>query len=292
MKKIVIPIDFSDCSLNAVRYAEALAKQLDAQLHIVYVHEPEISVVATPLGLPYSDLLPLPKLVHQQMSSLRKMLHEKGDNVHTYIKQGNLTSVITELALKKHADLVVMGTEGIDFDYGSIWGSHTSDLIAEKKVPVLVVPQAYTGTIEKNTEYVFATDFKGTEFIPSFLVALAKSTHATVNVFYKGAYSDDVLVNEYELNEFEYIKEKFDGVTTRLHHSAKDNLIESVEEFIKVKNASLVIMIAHQRHFLANLFHKSVTKQMSLHTHIPFLAIPDELTELSISSVSNSGFIG
>jgi len=51
------------------------------------------------------------------------------------------------------------------------------------------------------------------------------------------------------------------------------------------------VMIAHKRGFLANLFHTSITKQMAIHTQVPFLAIPDELVELS-GSVSNSGFIG
>ena len=94
MKKIVIPIDFSECSLNAVRYAEGLAKVLDAELHVVYVHTPDISVVSTPLGLPYSEILPISAEIHQRIATVRASIQNTGVKVHSYLKEGHLTSIV------------------------------------------------------------------------------------------------------------------------------------------------------------------------------------------------------
>ena len=40
IQKIVVPIDFSDASKHAAQYAAALARRLDASLHLVHVLEP------------------------------------------------------------------------------------------------------------------------------------------------------------------------------------------------------------------------------------------------------------
>ena len=115
MKKIIVPVDFSDCSLNAVRYASVLAKLMEAQLLVVYAHTPKLEISATPFWLPYAETLPLPKIVHQQMNNVKEMLVAKGIEAQTYIIEGGLNDVVIELAQKKHADLVVMGTDGINF---------------------------------------------------------------------------------------------------------------------------------------------------------------------------------
>ncbi len=291
MKKIIVPVDFSDCSLNAVRYACSLAITMKAQLLIVYVHTPELIVDTTPIWQPYVDIMPLPKMVHDQMKEVKQMVSEKGIQIQSFILEGLLNDSIIELAQSKHADLVVMGTPGIDYAYTSVFGSNTSHLIGSKKIPVLVVPQNYKGELTKEAQIVFATDFKGVDFIPDYFIELSASLNATINVFYDTEPYRDAVNKEYEAKEFEYVKTLFADSKVTLNHSFKENLIHAVEAFAVNKHASLIVMIAHKRGFLANLFHTSVTKQMAIHTHIPFLAIPDELVEVS-GSVSNSGFIG
>ena len=42
IKKILVPIDFSDYSKNALKYAVQFAKQFNAKIYLVYVVEPMI----------------------------------------------------------------------------------------------------------------------------------------------------------------------------------------------------------------------------------------------------------
>ena len=53
LKKILVPHDFSDTSMAAVRYAEALADNFGAQIHLLHVSDRARFEMATefPLGL-------------------------------------------------------------------------------------------------------------------------------------------------------------------------------------------------------------------------------------------------
>ncbi|MFN0048931.1 MAG: universal stress protein [Cytophagales bacterium] len=281
MKKIIVPIDFSDCSLNAVRYAITFARLINAELMVLYVHVPEVTISTTPVWQPYFDIMPLPIMVHEQMKEVEKIIKQHGIKVKTFIQEGALTDVITQIAKSKHADLVIMGTQGVNFSYNSIWGSNTSDLIEERNIPVLVIPENYNGELQSGAEIVFATDFKSTDFIPDYFIELSKNINAIVNVFYVTEPYRDEEALAYEKNEFEFVESLFEGTKVMLHHSYKENLIHAVEEFASKKHASMILMIGHQRGFLGNLLHSSVTKRMALHTRVPFFAIPDEKVEMN-----------
>lgn len=283
MKKIIVPIDFSDCSLNAVRYATSFAKLINAELMVLYVHVPDVIVNATPAWQPYVDIMPLPQMIHDQVSNVKQLVKDKGVNVHCYIKEGALTENLKDIAQSKHADLVIMGTQGVNYGYNSIWGSNTSNLIEEKSIPVLAIPENYKGELEKGAEIVFATDFKSTDFIPDYFIELSKDINATINVFYVTEPYRDEEALAYEKKEFEFVQSLFEGTKVVLSHSYKENLIHAVEDFATKKHASMIVMIGHQRGFLGNLLHSSVTKKMALHTHVPFFAIPDEKIEVNKS---------
>jgi nucleotide-binding universal stress UspA family protein len=51
--------------------------------------------------------------------------------------------------------------------------------------------------------------------------------------------------------------------------------VTAIEDFAKMKNADLVMMVTHERGWLEDLFHKSITKDMTLHSNVPFMTIPD-----------------
>jgi nucleotide-binding universal stress UspA family protein len=291
LTKIIIPIDFSDCALNAIRYANQLSIWLDTELHIVYAHSVELITASTSYGVPYWNTMPVPDYVHQQMKQVQEMLKDKGVKVHSYIKEGNLNDVVAALAVSNQADLIVMGTESNQHLNSSFWGTNTSRLIAEKKTPVLVVPLTYKENLERQCQFVFATDFKGIAFIPPFFVELAEKLNAKINLFYDVEPYRDEVDREEELKDFNFVQEIFPKQKISLHHTFKENLIHAISDFSAKNKASLVFMIAHHRGFLSGLFHQSNTKQMALHTTIPFLAIPDE-KEVTPEPVLLSGIDG
>jgi nucleotide-binding universal stress UspA family protein len=55
----------------------------------------------------------------------------------------------------------------------------------------------------------------------------------------------------------------------------EENVAKGLEAFIRDHQADLVAVGIHDRSFLANLFHSSVTEQLAYHTSIPLLALPE-----------------
>ena len=48
LKKILVPVDFSDCSNKALQYAIPFAKQFDAELTLLHVVQPYLPVPEIP----------------------------------------------------------------------------------------------------------------------------------------------------------------------------------------------------------------------------------------------------
>ncbi|MDX2190649.1 MAG: universal stress protein [Bacteroidota bacterium] len=287
MKTIIFPTDLSKTADNALEYAVALALALKAKLYAIYVHRPDLIVQGIPVDTAYFQLVPVPDEIIQKMNHLKQKLGNiAGLNFHTQIKDGFLDETILELAEQKNSGLIVMGTQGAHDALSVMLGSNTSRILERKEFPVLAVPAAYTGGIMEGSNFVFATDFKDIndwEIMEPFR-ALAFAKKATVNLFYAHQGTEEKEWLEFEKETYYEFQSYFEGVNVELHKSHKGNVVQAVEDFAHKKNAALVMMIAHHRNWLGDLFHHSVTKEMSLSTKVPFLTLPDVKPEINLSS--------
>ena len=291
MKNILVPTDFSDTATNAVKYAIELASLLDAKLTVLYVHTQEVVVIdSLPVNLVYTEYLQVPDSVHKQMKKIKELVAAKPDLKARYlIKEGGVTEEVITQVQETEADLIVMGTEGVDSAYNLLWGSETVSIIGKRKCPVLAVPGNFTGTIKKGADFVFATDFERINdwYVLNLYKLLAQKLEAHINVFFVSKHGREKEDLEYEEDRYEMLKEYFDGLDITLIHSYEKDILHAVETFVKAKHATLITMISHERTFLENLFHKSITKEMALNTKVPFLAIPDAHLELNKSYEAN-----
>lgn len=111
-QKILVPVDFSDHSAEAVRTAADLSRRYDAPLTIVHVFDPvvyalpEAYVLFTP-----EQLDKLTSALEAQLAEVKQMATEAGAaRVETRLLHGLVGTKIMELAAS--SDLIVMGTRG------------------------------------------------------------------------------------------------------------------------------------------------------------------------------------
>lgn len=113
-KKILVPVDFSDHSAEAVRTASDLSRRYDAPLTIVHVFDPV--VYALPEAYVLFTAEQLDKLVsalEAQLADVKKMAAESGAvRVETRLLHGLVGTKILELVGGSGMDLIVMGTRG------------------------------------------------------------------------------------------------------------------------------------------------------------------------------------
>jgi universal stress protein A len=139
IKDILVPIDFSDCSKKALRYAIPLAKEHEAALTLVYV-VPNCYAVGEYGGLAY---VPVAEELH--MSATKELAdlianEVKGEVPATArVFMGNPAHQITEVARTLPTDLIIISTHGRTGLKHVFVGSVAEHVIRHAPCPVLVV---------------------------------------------------------------------------------------------------------------------------------------------------------
>jgi len=148
LKKILVPIDFSDCSKKALRYALPLAKQYGAALTLLYVVVvPSYYGVGDAGGFNYASFEPdfssieaeLRAGGEKQLSALA--VDELRDEVESLalVRTGAPAIEIIEVARSLPADLIVISTHGRT-GLKHVWlGSVAEHVVRRAPCPVLVV---------------------------------------------------------------------------------------------------------------------------------------------------------
>ena len=160
MKRILVPIDFSDATPRVIDLARQLAKGLDAEIHLVHVKE--LTAAAAPGALGYGlagmpELAPMPGMTgpvfdpmpqpipenEDQKSKLaqwQREIAQDGLKVSLHEPTGAVAEEILNQADVLQADLIVMGTHGHGAMYNLLVGSATKGVLKHSRRPVLLVP--------------------------------------------------------------------------------------------------------------------------------------------------------
>jgi universal stress protein A len=144
--QIVVPTDFSAGSRLAVDYAIALAKRLDASVHLVHVIEdPNVAGLFTEA---YIDLELLRKErrcdARHRMNGLLGEL--RAPRITDEIAGGPVAQAIAGIAADRHADVIVMGTHGRTGLAHVLVGSVAEQVIRIATCPVLTVREGLATT--------------------------------------------------------------------------------------------------------------------------------------------------
>jgi nucleotide-binding universal stress UspA family protein len=161
MKRILVPVDFSDVTPRVINLARELAQALDAEIHLVHVRE--LSAAATPgtlgygltgmpelapmSGVPVAGFEPMPNPIAEsedeksKLSCWQKEIAEDGVKVTLHQPTGAVAEEILNEADAVSADLIVIGTHGHGAMYNLLVGSVTKGVLKHSTRPVLLVPR-------------------------------------------------------------------------------------------------------------------------------------------------------
>jgi len=143
IKKILVPVDFSDDALNALRYAQELGRTFKAELLILHVVEPIYYATPADMYVTSPNLAMLldeqRTLATQQLARLSASLKAKGQRHRTLLKTGTPAQLITDTAQSTKADLIVMSTHGRTGLAHILLGSTTEKVVRHAGCPVLTI---------------------------------------------------------------------------------------------------------------------------------------------------------
>lgn len=139
IKHILVPIDFSDCSLDAVEYAIPLAKRFEASMTVLHVLE--WASVGSDFGVAeLAERTTLRKDADARVSDLAAVIRTQGVSVETVIRGGGAPAdFVLECAGKRGADLIIMGTHGRRGLSRLFIGSEAEGVLRQATCPVITV---------------------------------------------------------------------------------------------------------------------------------------------------------
>jgi universal stress protein A len=145
LKKILVPLDYSDGSRVAMEYALFLAERFDAEIEVLHVAEiplgeEEHTVVKPDTGEEelLSELI-MQQAVKAETEFLAPFVRDATIPIERSLLKGRPGKVIVEAATDRGADLIVMGTHGRSGFERLIIGSVAERVVRSAPCPVVVV---------------------------------------------------------------------------------------------------------------------------------------------------------
>lgn len=140
IKKILCPVDIYDFQPEAAEYAMTLAKALDAEISVLYAFEPLPPRYFAEGYVFYSE---------ENEKKLRQEAEAKMAEIMTcfcsicqdkaVVVVGDAAEQIIKIATESSVDMIVMASHGRSALGRVIYGSVTNKVLADTKIPVLVI---------------------------------------------------------------------------------------------------------------------------------------------------------
>lgn len=144
IKKILVAIDFSKLSYEALDYAIDLARDLGAKLSVIYVVEPlEFAGVDVLGGTPIATQSIVDEHLKQAKLELERVKNRKLaglEGATTAVRMGRPAEEIVAAGGKGKANLIVLGTHGRSGLSHLLMGSVSERVVRHSQCPVVVVP--------------------------------------------------------------------------------------------------------------------------------------------------------
>ena len=134
IRQILVPVDFSAASLQALDYAVELATPFGAALTVLFVVEPLYT--AGDFGVLLEEQQ---RVGNAELARLAARLEERGVTCRTLLGRGRPYQVIGDEARRCKADLIVMATHGRTGLSHLVMGSVAARVVRSAACPVLTL---------------------------------------------------------------------------------------------------------------------------------------------------------
>ena len=270
MKQVLVAIDFSKTSLNALQFGIMLANKSKANLQMVWVDNTtsEEVVYEDTSGDERAEKLEMLKDLQEKY---KKAL--KGGKLDYKIRKGKVYIEVAQQAKNIGADVVVSGTHGVS-GFEEFWiGSNAYRIVTHAPCPVVTIRQGFeVKDIRKMVLPIDSTQ-ETRQKIPAAadIAHLFKSEVHILSLYSTPLKSVHKRVDNYALQVRQYLDEQKIQHVSEIRES--DNITRSTLEYSESVGADMIVIMTEQETTTANLFLGPYAQQMINHSTIPVLSV-------------------
>ena len=282
MRTILVPTDFSECSVDAMKYAIHFAGKTERKLlffHSTFSLIPTSSSNAVYLNAVKSDreskLKILTDLVEETYRSL-KITRDAGKTKFLVKFGTSVVENILETLDEQFIDLIITGTHGAT-GFGKFFiGSNTASIIGQSYCPVLAIPGNHEFNGIKSIAYA-SSDLNNLKEELKQIIRITKKLKASLAIFHIAPEADFSSCREkFGSGVFmESMAGHFKFKDMRLHilDGGKTTLVDAIGDFVRDEKPDILAMLTRKRGVLEKVFDPSQTKEISYQLRVPLMAV-------------------
>ena len=275
-KKIVVGLDFSNCSINALEHAISIAKRAKADVVMVWVNHLDYSKEI--FSVEPKQLL---KEVKERLEGVvKKHTPElRGQKISYLIRKGKVYKEICDVADEQNAFLIIVGTHGSS-GFEEFWiGSNANRVVSSSRVPTITIRGGVdVGRDLKRIVMPFDSTKVTRQKMP-ITALLADYFGSEIHLL--GLYTssmDDIRfrIRNYISQSESYLKEN--NIKYKIKFLDVHNITEATLNYANSIDANLISIMTEQETSTSNIWLGPYAAQMVNHSPIPVLSVhPDKV---------------
>ena len=269
MKTILVATDFSPAALNAANYAADMALAINADILLLHVYQIPVVYLEVPVVNEEDMMQEAEKDIIQLKEELA--LKRGGKlNIETEVRIGVFFPEMKTVCERIKPYTVVMGSQGTTAAERLFFGSHTVYAMKHLMWPLITVPpEAKFSSVKK---IGLACDFdKVVDTTPiDEIKMLVNDFNAELHILNTGKKE---VFNPEIVFESGLLEEMLAPLKPNYHFITNENTDEGIMDFAEKNHIDLLIVLPKRHGLLDKLIHKSHTKQLVLHSHVPVMAL-------------------
>ncbi len=270
MKTILVATDFSPSSLNAANYAAEMAFVIKADLLLFHAYQITDYYSEIPVALKVEDMQQ--ENAERNILKLKKhLLKEINDKIliSTVLRMGDFFHELKTICNEINPYIVIMGCQGTSAIERFIFGNHAVYAMKHLKWPLITVPLGVSFLSFKKIALVF-DNFKA---IDSTIVDEIKALKADLKAEIHILISNKEVFDQEIVFESGILHEIMASLKPHYHFILNNNKEETIIDYIENNHFDLMIILPKQHSLIEKLIHKSPTKFLVLHSHVPIMAL-------------------
>jgi nucleotide-binding universal stress UspA family protein len=288
-KKILIPVDFSEYSVQACELGFCYARDIDAKVIVLHA----FFTPFFPDTISFNDTFNYPvardevsiRLLEKARADLKKFeatIKEKINNKEwpdirfsCILKEGLPEEEIVSYSNKIKPEMIIMGTRGKDRKDVDLIGSVTAEVIELVKTPLLAIPEKTPfRSLSQVKKVAFGTSFEHRDLaIVDDLFKLLKFYPVEFHFFHLTHHPN--VWNEIKLAGIkEYFAKRYPDIPIKYKILDANDIVVHLENFIREESIDIISLSTYKRNLFARIFSTSIARKMLFHTNTPLLVLP------------------
>ncbi len=272
MKRILVPIDFSEISLQALKTAVSfIKKQPGSTLTLVHVYEKPLYGISLQFGVDTKEMHKIQEELLAEMHKLGSLDFMKGIDARILLLADTAIWEILGHEKVGPQDLVIMGSYGVKGAKEMFVGSNTQKFLRYSNTPVLIIKDEKKDISFKNL--VFCSDFTQ-DAVKNFL-----SIKELASLFQAKVHLLKVItpVNFQETSETLQAINEFVRLSNlsnyEIHIYNSISVERGILNFSQDNQIDVITIETHGRTGIAHLINGSVTEDLANRSSLPLLSM-------------------